>query len=256
MSEKTASEALIEAWFDRHQIDWRRIKVARTPGNRRPDYAIRISGQRCIVEVKEITPNDLDKRIIENARAGRVEGMWMAPGKRLRPAIRSSEGQLRKFSDRGFPTIICIIDTTASFHDADFHVRAAMYGDETLYFVVPAGSDTAEFVGSGPGKNAMLRYDKRNTVSAVAVLKHPAGSDPVIDLYYNPFASIPIDPTIAAPFVRRQIAEPSDRPKPEGPTWFDIRDDPAYREFFIDPDAAAERVIREILGDPGAPSRD
>jgi DNA-binding sugar fermentation-stimulating protein len=67
-AEMTLSERLIEEWFDRHRIEWRRIKVARAPGNRRPDYAIRVSGNRCIVEVKELTLNDDDKRIIENVR--------------------------------------------------------------------------------------------------------------------------------------------------------------------------------------------
>src|SRR5260370_32687023 len=110
MSEKTLSEGLVEDWFDRNRIEWRRIRVAITHGHRRPDYAIRVAGNRCIVEVKELTPNDDDKQIIEKARAGTIEAKWVAPGKRLRPAIRSGEGQLRKFSARGFPSIIGIFD--------------------------------------------------------------------------------------------------------------------------------------------------
>jgi hypothetical protein len=254
MSVQTLSEHMLEEWFDRHGIEWRRIRVARNPGNRRPDYALRAAGKRCIIEVKELTQNDEDKRLVENARSGIVEARWVAPGKRLRPAIRSGEGQLRKFSARGFPTIICVFDTTASFHDTDFHVRAAMYGDETLRLIIPEGSDTAHFVGSGPGRNAMLRRDERNTISAVALLRHPSGSDPVIDLYHNPFAAIPIDPTLAAPFVRHQINGPGNRPEREGHTWFDIRDDPAYRDFLDDPDAAIEKAINEILGSGRGPS--
>jgi hypothetical protein len=217
MSNSTLSEQLVEDWLDRHQIEWRRIRLAITPGNRRPDYAIRVGGKWCVVEVKELTPNDEDKQLIENAGAGIVEGRWVAPGKRLRPSIRSGEGQLRKFSTRGFATIICLFDTTASFHDADFHVHAALYGDETLRFIIPAGSDTAEFIGSGPGRNAMLRRDERNTVSAVAIMRRPAGSDTQIDLYHNPFAAVPIDPALTAPFVKRQTSSPTDKPAPKGP---------------------------------------
>jgi hypothetical protein len=248
MSTKTLSENMLEEWFDRHRIEWRRIRIARNPGNRRPDYAIRAAGKRCIIEVKELSPNDEDKHIVENAREGIGEARWVAPGKRLRPAIRTGEGQLQKFSARGFPTIICVFDTTASFHDADFHVRAAMYGDETLRFVIPEGSDTARFAGSGPGRNAMLRRDERNTLSALAILRHTSGTDPVIDVYHNPFAAIPIDPALVAPFVRHQITGPDDKPKREGPGWFDFRDDPVYRDFFDDPDAAMERAIIGILG--------
>jgi len=246
MSEKTFSENLLENWFGRKVVEWRSIRVALKPGNQRPDYAIRVAGVRCIVEVKELTSNDEDKHIIENARADIMEFRWVAAGKRVRHAIRNAEKQLRKFSARGFPTIVCIFDKTISFHDEEFQVRAAMYGDETLRFVVPVGSDTAEFVGSGPGRNAMLRRDERNTVSAVAILRHP--DEPVIDLYHNPHAAVPIDPDIAAPFLRKQVLSPSDRPKREGPTWFDIRDDPTYADFLKDPDAAAKKIIKEILG--------
>jgi hypothetical protein len=253
MLHKTISEQLVEDWFDRHQIEWRRIRVAITRGNRRPDYAIRVGSERCIVEVKELTPNDEDKRLIENARAGTIEARWVEPGKRLRRPIRDGEHQLRKFSARRFATIICLFDATASFHDADFHYRAALYGDETLRFVVPEGADTALFVGSGPGRNAMLRHDERATVSAVAVLRRPAGSDSVVDLYHNPFAAIPIDPALAAPFVRRQVSSASDKQEPKGPTWFDVRDNPEYADFFIDPDAAMERIVREILDKPKTP---
>jgi hypothetical protein len=96
----------------------------------------------------------------------------------------------------------------------------------------------------------MLRRDERITVSAVAVLRHPGGSNPVIDLFHNPFAAIPIDPATTAPYVRRQVLDVSDRTKPAGPTWFDIRDKSVYQEFFDDPDKAMERVVREILGEP------
>lgn len=255
MPSNTQSEQLVEDWLNRHQIQWRRVRVARAPRNRRPDYALRIGGGWCIVEAKELTSNDDDKRLIDNARAGIVEGCWVAPGKRLRRAIRSGEGQLRKFSARGFATLICVFDTTASFHDADFHVRSAMYGDETLRFVVPEGSDRAEFIGSSPGRNAMLRRDERTTVSAVAILRHPAGSDTQVDLYHNPFAAIPIDRALATPFVRKQISGPSDRGASDGPSWFDVRDNPQYAAFFTDPDAAMEQMVEEILGESKKPSR-
>jgi hypothetical protein len=256
VSEKTRSERLVEDWLGCNGITWRRLPVAVTPGHRRPDYAIKIAGNWCIIEVKEITPNDDDRRTIENFRAGIVASQWVAPGKRLRPAIRSGEGQLRKFSGRGFATIICLVDTTASFYDAEFHVRAALYGDQTLCFEVLSGSGTASFIGSGPGRNAMLRRHERTTISAVAVLRCPASSDVEIDFYHNPFAAIPIDPNMAAPLVTRQVADGWDTHKPDGPTWFDVRDNPDYADFFIDPDAAMERVVREILGFEKAKSGD
>jgi hypothetical protein len=76
-----------------------------------------------------------------------------------------------------------------------------MYGDEAVRFLVPEGSNAAEFIGSSPGRNAMLRRDERTTVSAVAIFRHAAGSGIEIDLYHNPFAAIPIDPALPFNFV-------------------------------------------------------
>jgi hypothetical protein len=58
MSVKTLSEHLVEEFCDRHRIKWRRVKIARTPGNRRPDYAIIVGGGWCVLEVKELTPTN------------------------------------------------------------------------------------------------------------------------------------------------------------------------------------------------------
>jgi hypothetical protein len=70
MSNKTLSEQLIEEFCARHRIEWRRIKVTQTPGNRRPDYAIRVGGGWCILEVKELIPTDEDNDLLEELRRG------------------------------------------------------------------------------------------------------------------------------------------------------------------------------------------
>jgi hypothetical protein len=247
MSEKTLSESLVEEFCHRHHIKWRRIKVAQTPGNRRPDYAIRVGGGWCILEVKELAPADEDKSRLEELRNGIIKGEWVTPGKRLRGPIRSGEGQLRKFAARNLPTVICLLDTTVSFHVADFHIRAAMYGDETLHFAVSPTTGTGQFLGSGPGRNAMLRRDERTTVSAVAVLRHPSGSEMMVDLYHNQFAAIPIEPGIAAPFVRQQFGVSIAAPKNEGPTFDELKSYLTNPELLADPIGWQDRIIREIL---------
>jgi hypothetical protein len=247
MSKKTLSEQVVEEFCNRHRIEFRRIKVARKPGNSRPDYAIKVGGGWCILEVKELAPNDEDNSLLEELKQGIIRGRWVAPGKRLRGPIRGAEHQLRKFAARKLPTIICFLDMTVSFHVEDFHIRAAMFGDETLYFGVSPETGTGQFLGSAPGRNAMLRRDERTTVSAVAVLRQPSGSEVVVDLYHNPHAAMRIEPHMAAPFVRKQIAVGLEAPEREGPTFFDVRDNPEYEEFGRDPEAAQARVVSEIL---------
>ncbi len=247
MSEKTLSESLVEEFCHRHHIKWQRIKVAQTPGNRRPDYAIRVGGGWCILEVKELAPTDEDKSRLEELRNGIIKGEWVTPGKRLRGPIRSGEGQLRKFAARNLPTVICLLDTTVSFYVADFHIRAAMYGDETLHFAVSPTTGTGQFLGSGRGRNAMLRRDERTTVSAVAVLRHPSGSEMMVDLYHNRFAAVPIDPGIAAPFVRQQFGVGIAAPKNGGPTFDELKSYLTNPELLADPIGWQDRIIREIL---------
>jgi len=249
MSEKTLSEQLVEEFCNRHCLAFRRIKVAQKPGNRRPDYAIKVGGGWCILEVKELAPNNEDNSLLEELKQGIIKGRWVAPGKRLRGPIRGAEHQLRKFAARKLPTIICFLDMTISFHVEDFHIRAAMFGDETLYFAVAPETGTGQFLGSAPGRNAMLRRYERRTVSAVAVLRQPSGSELVVDLYHNPFAVVPIDPVIAGSFVRNQIKVGSEAPKREGPTGFDVRDNPEFEEFRTDWEAALARVVKDVLGE-------
>ena len=95
----------------------------------------------------------------------------------------------------------------------------------------------------------MLRRYERRTVSAVAVLRQPSGSELVVDLYHNPFAVVPIDPVIAGSFVRNQIKVGSEAPKREGPTGFDVRDNPEFEEFRTDWEAALARVVKDVLGE-------
>jgi hypothetical protein len=166
----------------------------------------------------------LSEQFVEEFCHRIIKGEWVTPGQRLRGPIRSGEGQLRKFAARNLPTIICLLDTTVGrFLAEDFHIRAAMYGVETLHFAVSPTTGTGPFLGSTPGKNAMLRRDERTTVSAVAVLRHPPGSEMVVDLYHNQFAAIPIEPGTAAPFVRQQFGVGIDAPKKVGPTFDELK---------------------------------
>jgi len=162
---RTRSEELVEEFCARHSIAWRPIK--RAPNGQRPDYAIKIEGMWCILEVKQIEPTDTDNDLVGNLR-------WIDAGKRLKGPFRSAKHQLRKFSSWGLPTVICLYDMTVSFHDESFHIRKAFR----------------------PNENA--------DVSAIAVLRQPMASEVIIDLYHNSFANVPIDPCLAAPFVRRQ----------------------------------------------------
>lgn len=88
MSKPTTSEINFERWCCEQQIEFRHIKVARTQGHKRPDYAIKVDGRWGIVEIKQIDPTSDDNVLSQQLASNKVEGRWVDPGARLRSSMR------------------------------------------------------------------------------------------------------------------------------------------------------------------------
>jgi hypothetical protein len=177
MSNLTTSEIMFERWCREHGIPFRRIKVARAQGHKRPDYAIKVNGGWCVVEVKEIDPTAEDDRLYQQIASNRVEGRWVDAGARLRKPIRDASDQLRKFSVRGFPTAVCLVDNTVGFYVEPFQVIQAMCGKATVRIAVSDDPEyEARFLGMHHGKKATMTGQHNTSISAVAVLRQPSGS--------------------------------------------------------------------------------
>jgi hypothetical protein len=176
MPTRTTSETHFEQWCRLRRIECKPIKKARVDGHKRPDFAIKVGEHWCIVEIKQTDPNPQDKNQLERAQ-GKEEGSgwWKpSPGSRLIRGIQKAESQLRKFSMRGIPTVVCFFDNTIGFYDEPNQVKQAM------------------------------ERVKTNIISAIAVLRKPA-TDWVIDLFHYPGAAVAILPECAAELVRKNI---------------------------------------------------
>jgi hypothetical protein len=229
MSVPTISEVYFERWCREHQIEFRRIREARVQGHKRPDYAIKIRGQWCIVEIKQIDSTPNDDVLLRELLCGEVKGRWFEPGARLTRPMRSASDQLRKFSMRGFPTVVCFFDNTAGFYGENIHVIYAMAGKETLRFEVSSDPEhQPRFLGVSFGKKAALTKVHNTSVSAIAVLRQTLESNLIIDLYHNRYARVPISRDRAAPLVRTQIEMGTESPASESPSIFDFRNDPDW----------------------------
>jgi len=258
----TASETYFERWCREHQIEFRRIKEACVQGHKRPDYAIKIDGQVCIIEIKQIDPKPADDSLLQEIARSEVKSRWIDPGVRLTRPMRDASDQLRKFSMRGFPTVACFFDNTAGFHAEDIHVIRAMAGKETLRFEVSSDPEhQPRYLGMSFGKKATLTKIHNTSISAVAVLRQPLGSSLIIDLYHNRYARVPISRDRAAPFVRTQIEAGTEFPATEGTSIFDIKNDPVWSvileaktieeaEAKLEATTAkyVERTLRELRG--------
>jgi hypothetical protein len=250
MSGQTISEALFEQWCHAQGVDVRRIKVARAKGQKRPDYAIRVNDSWCIIEIKQIDPDKEDNDRLATLRQGKVEGYWIDPGARLTRPVRKASSQLRKFSHRGFPTVLCLFDATASFHDAPIQVVQAMIGKEALHFEVsPDPKHDPRFLGTRHGKDATMTKTDNRSISAVAVLLRPTEGSLFIDLYHNPFARVQIPSKIADPLVRKQIVPTVSSPPTSGPSGLEFLIGPDWREWTENPDEKVAQIVREVLGE-------
>jgi hypothetical protein len=177
MPETTISEKYFEEWCCLNQIKFQRIKEARVEGYKRPDFAIKVGEHWCVVEVKQLEPNPPDKHQLETASEKReaVSVFWKkSPGSRLIRGLREAKSQLRKFSIRNLPTVVCFFDNTLGFYDEPRDVKQAM------------------------------RRVKTDTISAIAVLRKPA-TDWVVDLFHYPEPRVRILPDCAGLLVRKNI---------------------------------------------------
>lgn len=244
----TESELAFEQWCQTHGIDHRRIREAQAPGHKRPDYAIRVQSSWCFVEIKEPAQTPDDAAMLRDLQSGKPSFRWISPGARLRQSIKDSASQLRKFSHRGFPTVVCFFDTTVGFYLEQAHVAQAMFGQETLHFAVSADpAHDPRFLGMRHGKKATLTSRNNTSISAVAALRKPAGSGLVVDLHHNPYARVPIPHDLSAPLVRKQYPEGPDAPDRHDPSVLDLMQTAEWQEWLDDPEGKCDREVEKCL---------
>lgn len=244
----TASERAFEHWCQTQGIDYRRLREARAQGHKRPDYAIRAASHWSFVEIKELAETPDDVAMLHEVQSGTPPLRWIDPGARLRQSIKDSAAQLRKFSRRGFPTVVCFYDTTIGFYLERVHVAQAMFGQEPLHFEV--SSDPAHdprFLGLRHGKKATLTGRNNTSISAVAVLRQPSGSGLAVDLHHNPHARVPIPNGLSAPHVRKQYAEGLEDPDRCETSVLDLMQSAEWQEWLDEPEGKCDREVEKCL---------
>jgi hypothetical protein len=206
----TQSEALFDKWCQQQRLPFKRIRVARVANQKRPDYRVRTPYGWCVIEIKELVPTEEDDLILQSLRG---EARWVDPGTRLRRPIRDAAKQLRKFSQRGLPTVLALVDLTASFHTEKYQVLAAMCGHTKLVFA-PNQPIAEAFLGAKPGGGATLTKEHNTSISAIAVVRTDGGEVAAIDLYQNPHARIPLSAERAQSFAERHPSRPAKTSRP------------------------------------------
>lgn len=222
----TLGERLFEQACAATGIRYRRVRVAKVAGHKRPDYKVNIPECGAIVEVKEIEPNAEERherRELEDAvkregapgaaalvaRRMETPGVRRTPGARLRRPIRSANAQLHRSSLRGIPTAVAIFDTMFSLSDTDpYNVKVAMYGLDAMIIGLPnAGAPYR--IGMKSGGKEVLTEKHNTSISAVIIIRgFPAymSREPLLFVYHNHFARVPLDPVRLRAYVCEQYA--------------------------------------------------
>jgi hypothetical protein len=103
----TLSEQLFERYCERYGIPYQRVSAT---GARSPDYEMALAGQRIVVEVKEIEPNDNEKAAMERTARGEIVVHHVTPGERVRRKITSQSGQIRARAQGVLPGLLVLFD--------------------------------------------------------------------------------------------------------------------------------------------------
>jgi hypothetical protein len=194
----TFSENLFEEFCRERGIALHRVPATTT---RTPDYELSIAGTKIVVEVKEIDRNQHEQesdRHLEAHGFGLVTGG--TPGERVRLKIQACAPQLKARSLGTNPTVLVLFDRGRG-HLHPYHIRVAMFGLEQIHVSVPPiGAGRPEVVGMSHGPRRKMSPASNTSISAVSVLAVPRPDATVWTVYRNPWAAVPLQPQLLAPY--------------------------------------------------------
>ncbi len=196
----TVSEREFEAFCRLQGIPFERIPETNT---RTPDYELRLSGVRVVVEVKETDRNPEEResdRLVAERGYGNAVGS--VPGDRVRKMIRSCSTQLKAHSKGVHPTLLVVFDRgRVAGHVESYHIRVAMYGLEQVHIAVPPiGSGSPHATGISHGPKRKMTASDNTSISAIGALVMTGPNQHHLLVYRNSFAKVPLDSTLLTPF--------------------------------------------------------
>jgi hypothetical protein len=182
MSVKTVSEKAFEEFCAINRLACEKIQESSENGVRTPDYKVTIQGQEFVFEIKQF---DQDIR--------NPDGSWtLTPGELIRKAITKKNSQVKKWAEKGFPTILLV------FNNFDQNFRSlgtdqhdfitAMYGEMTVLI----DKTSMKIVDSFHGRNSKCQTKSNTSFSAIGGI-YQLGASVVIRIYENIYAKVPIN---------------------------------------------------------------
>jgi len=202
MTVQTISEQLFEQHCASRSVHLRRIQQS---AQQEPDYEVLLCPASVIAEIKQMDANsrDLSRELLEECQE---QGMGLAPVKRVREMIASGYPQLKRYSKLGFPGMLVTYNNAGLVNYIDqFTVTKAMFGSPGLYFALDQGG-VIRMTGQGFGGGRKVTRNTCRALSALCVLSTGGPAVTRLDVYHNPYATIPIAPSLLSSLADRQFA--------------------------------------------------
>ncbi len=197
----TKSEALFADLCATRKVPCGRIAEGTT---RIADYEVTLGRVLVYVEVKQLDPNEKDRKVKDQLDAGRI-ALTMAPTRRVRDQIAKAYNQLKSYGKRGHPCMVVLFNNAGFLSNIDsFTVTSAMFGSFGFRLALD-GSQTIRVSGHGFLGGRKLTRNTCRGISAVCVLEANGPEGLRLTAYHNPFATNQIEPTALALLATTQL---------------------------------------------------
>jgi hypothetical protein len=197
--QKTRSEELFERYCLRAGYVCQPIPTGEEKSS---DYSVKCGGHEIIVEVKELSPSDDDRKRVRELREQRWTSSGDRPGRRAHGLIKRAASQLGRYRESRLPCVALLYDNIVvdgmrpgipnRLLEPAF-IDFAMYGLQTVNIAVNREGGEMTYVGDGRGGKRQTTPSERTYLSAVAVLYEGEAEDETfLVVYHNYFASVPL----------------------------------------------------------------
>lgn len=205
MATQTISEKLFEKLCFQRGVGCERIPETM---KKTADYRVTLSSVNLIAEIKQLEPNDGDKKLAETWGVQESPGT-VAPSNRVRALLAQGYAQIKCSSEGKLPAMIVLYNNSGQWNWIDsFTVSKAMFGSFGIVLGLQSNR-TIEVVGHGYLGQRKVTKDTFRSLSVVGVLKRLQEDVVALECYHNPFAHVPIAPSMLAELADTQHIHPN-----------------------------------------------
>jgi hypothetical protein len=183
------SETLFETLCSAQGLGYSKIKEGTI---KTPDYFVEIDGTVFVAEVKQIDPNDEQKKLLAEFKKNKFISVSTTPGEKVRSKIKSSTAQISKLAKGKMPGMLVLYNNLSLVLGdpiEPYNIRVGMFGFDTIVLTKPRDFSAPRIIDKKFGPKRKITKEHNTSISALAVINE---KEPIwLDIYHNPYAAIP-----------------------------------------------------------------